>query len=115
MARLVIIRPIHPLPGRLAEAIRWLEETEPIRVANGQLQQYVLRGVVDNGDYQLMQVWSDHAAYQRWRLTPERARLAHDRQLYLAHDPARLYEIYAGVRKPIQSEAEAGEAQAGKG
>lgn len=101
MARLLIIRPIHPLPGRVAAALRWLEETEPIREANGQLQQYVLRGIVDNADYQLVQVWSDHAAYQRWRATPDRARLAYDRQLYLTHDPARLYEITLGVRKAI--------------
>ncbi len=102
MARLLIIRPIHPLPGRLVEALRWLEETEPLRAANGQLQQYVIRNIVDSGDYQLVQVWSDHAAYQQWRATPDRARLAHDRQLYLTHDPARLYEISAGVRKPIE-------------
>ncbi len=101
MARLLIIRPIHPLPGRVPEALRWLEETEPIRQANGQLQQYVIRNIVDSGDYQLVQVWSDHAAYQRWRSTPERARLAYDRQLYLTHDPARLYEITAGAHRPI--------------
>jgi heme-degrading monooxygenase HmoA len=105
VARLLIIRPIHPLPGRVAEAMRWLEETEPIREANGQLQQYVLRGIVDNADYQLVQVWSDHASYQRWRATPDRARLAYDRQLYLTHDPAKLYEITAGSHKPVEAEA----------
>jgi heme-degrading monooxygenase HmoA len=93
LPRLLIIRPIHPLPGRVAEAFRWLEETEPIRALAGQVEQFMLRGVVDGNDYQLVQVWSDHAAYQRWRETPERARLAHDRQLYLTHDPAKLYEI----------------------
>src|SRR5687768_12534030 len=36
LSRLLIIRPIHPLPGRLTEALRWLEETEPIRRAAGQ-------------------------------------------------------------------------------
>lgn len=104
MARLLIIRPIHLLPGRQAEALRWLDETEPIRQANGQLQQWVIRNVVDSGDYQFVQVWPDHASYQRWRRTPERGRLAYDRQLYLTHDPARLYEITAGARKPIQLE-----------
>jgi len=100
VARLLIIRPINPLPGRRAEAIRWLKETEPIRQAAGQLQQYVLQGVVDSADFQLVQVWADHASYQRWRATPERARLAYDRQLYLTHDPARLYEITSGADAP---------------
>ncbi len=103
MARLLIIRPIHLLPGRHAEALRWLEETEPMRTAHGQLQQYVIRNIVDSGDYQLVQVWSDHAAYQRWRATPERGQLAHERQLYLTHDPARLYEITAGAHRPIEA------------
>ena len=93
MSRLLIIRPIHPLPGRQKEALDWLRETEGVRKEAGQIEQLVLRSVVDNNDYQLVQVWIDRVAYQHWRETPARSRLARERQLYLTHDPARLYEV----------------------
>ncbi len=92
---LVIIRPIHPLPGRHEEALRWLASTEPERRAAGQVSQSVLRSTVDANDYEFMQVWRDRSAYEHWRETPARARLADERSRYLTHDPARLYEVIA--------------------
>ena len=95
MTKLMIIRPIHPLPGRHQEAWRWLAETEPVRRQAGQLYQFVLRNVVDSTDFEFVQVWQDRQSYERWRETPERARLAAERQRYLTHDPARLFDIIA--------------------
>lgn len=93
MAKLMIIRPIHPLPGRHQEAWDWLAETEPVRRQAGQLSQFVLRNVVDSTDFEFVQIWQDRQSYERWRDTPERARLAAERQRYLTHDPTRLYDI----------------------
>jgi hypothetical protein len=93
LPRLLIIRPIHPLPGRAAAALQWLSDTEPARKESGQVYQLVLRSVVDSNDYQFVQVWTDRDSYRRWRETPEREKLAQERQFYLTHDPARLYEV----------------------
>lgn len=93
MAGLVIIRPIHPLPGRYQEALRWLAETETFRQQAGQLSQHVLKSVVDSTDFEFIQVWQDRESYDRWRESPERARLAQDRQNYLTHDPTRLFDV----------------------
>ncbi len=93
MARLMIIRPVHPLPGRHDEAQRWLAETEPIRRQAGQIVQYYLRNVVDSSDFEFVQIWVDREAYERWRESGERATLANERQRYLTHDPTRLYEV----------------------
>lgn len=95
MARLVIIRPIHPLPGRHQEALDWLAQTEDLRRAAGQISQYVLRSIVDSSDFEFVQVWMDRAAYERWRESPDRARLAQERQRYLTHDPTRLFDVIA--------------------
>ena len=91
----MIIRPIHPLPGRNDEGLRWLADTERMRQAAGQVSQFVLRNVFDSGDFAFVQVWRDRSAYERWRDTPERARLAGERERYLTHDPARLYDVVA--------------------
>lgn len=95
MAKLMIIRPLHPLPGRHDEALRWLGETEKVRRQAGQISQYYLRSVVDSSDFEFVQIWVDRQAYERWRESPERATLAAQRQRYFTHDPTRLYEIIA--------------------
>ena len=95
MPNLMIIRPIHPLPGRQQEALRWLANTEPIRRQAGQISQFVLRNLVDPSDFEFVQIWTDRQAYDRWRDTPERTRLAAERQRYLTHDPSRLYDVIA--------------------
>ena len=95
MARLVIIRPIHPLPGRHAEALHWLAETEELRKQAGQVSQFVLRSIVDSSDFEFVQLWQDRKSYDHWRESPDRARLAHDRQKYLTHDPTRLFDVIA--------------------
>jgi quinol monooxygenase YgiN len=95
MAGLIVIRPIHPLPGRHQEALRWLTETEGLRKEAGQIKQYVLRSIVDSSDFEFVQLWRDRAAYESWRESPERTRLAHERQRYLTHDPTRLFDVIA--------------------
>jgi heme-degrading monooxygenase HmoA len=93
MAGLVVIRPIHPLPGRHQEALDWLAETEKLRRQAGQTSQFVLRSIVDSSDFELVQLWRDRAAYERWRESPDRAHLARERQRYLTHDPTRLFDV----------------------
>jgi heme-degrading monooxygenase HmoA len=89
----MIIRPIHLLPGREPEAIRWLSETEAQRREAGQISQMVLHNVVDSNDYEFVQVWESRASYDEWRNTATRAQLSDDRARYLTHSPTRLYDI----------------------
>ncbi len=93
MAGLMILRPIHPLPGRHQDALAWLTQTEPVRRNAGQITQYVLRSVIDSREFLFVQVWESREAYERWRETPERAGLADERQRFLTHDPTRLFEV----------------------
>jgi len=90
---LMIIRPIHLLPGREQEAIRWLRETEALRRQAGQISQMILHNVVDSNDYEFVQIWESRAAYEEWRNTTTRAGLADERARYLTHSPTRLYDI----------------------
>jgi heme-degrading monooxygenase HmoA len=93
VSSLAIIRRIHLLPGRELDAIRWLCQTEALRTEAGQLSQLVLKGQIDRHEYQWVQVWRDEAAYEAWRHSPERARLAGERGRYMTHEPTRLYEV----------------------
>ena len=93
MSGLMIIRPMHLLPGREQDAIRWLRETESFRREAGQISQMVLQNVVDSNDYEFVQVWQSRAAYEEWRNTEARSKLAEDRARYLTHSPTRLYDI----------------------
>ena len=93
MSGLMIVRPIHLLPGREQEALRWLRETEPLRRKAGQISQMVLHNVVDSNDYELVQIWESRAAYEDWRGTTERSRLFDERARFLTHSPTRLYDI----------------------
>ena len=93
MARLVIIRPIHPLPGRQEEALKWLVDTEPVRRQAGQISQLVMRNIVDRRNLEFVQSWESREAYDRWRESAERSRLSSERQHYLTHDPTHLYEV----------------------
>ncbi|HUE76101.1 MAG TPA: antibiotic biosynthesis monooxygenase [Chloroflexota bacterium] len=90
---LSIIRPIHILPGREAEAIQWLKDTEAERRKAGQVTQYVLQSVVDSANYVFVQVWESREAYASWRDSPERERLANERRRYLTHDPTHTYDV----------------------
>jgi heme-degrading monooxygenase HmoA len=95
VASLAIIRAIHLLPGREEEGVLWLEETEPLRRQAGQLGQYVLRGQVDPREFQWLQVWRDHQAYEGWRQSPDRARLSLERGHFMVHEPTRMYDVLA--------------------
>jgi heme-degrading monooxygenase HmoA len=91
--KLAIIRRIHLLPGREDEGVRWLNATEPTRRAAGQITQLVMRGQIDPHEYQWVQVWRDHEAYDGWRRSDERGRLATERGRYMTHEPSRLYDV----------------------
>lgn len=93
MAELVIIRPVHFNPGRQDEAVAWARETEPIRRRYGMLHQWVLKGVVDQWDCQMIQVWQSEEAYQHWRQSEDRARLVEERSRLAAHDPTKHYRV----------------------
>jgi len=89
----VLIRQIHPLPGRETEAIDWYKETERFRQQAGQASQMLLRNLVDHGEYQLVQEWASQTAYEAWKRSPERERLLAERSRLLIHEPAKLYEL----------------------
>lgn len=89
----VLIRQIHPLPGREAEVVAWYRETEHFRREAGQLSQVLLRSLVDRGEYQLVQYWTSQAAYEAWKRSPVRERLLAERARLMIHEPAKLYEI----------------------
>lgn len=93
MPKLAIIRRVVLLPGRETEGIQWLHGTEPIRRGAGQLWQMVLRGQVDPHEHHLVQLWRDGAAYDLWRRSEERARLAIERGRYMTHEPTRMYDV----------------------
>jgi heme-degrading monooxygenase HmoA len=73
--------------------VAWLNQTEDVRRAAGQINQYVLRGQVDLHDYQWIQIWQDFATYDRWRKSPERSRLADERARFMTHGPTRSYDV----------------------
>lgn len=93
MPRLAIIRQIYFLPGREADGARWLTETEPRRRGAGQIAQWVLRGQIDTHEYLWIQVWSSYEAYDAWKRSVERERLAADRARYMTHHPARMFDL----------------------
>lgn len=93
MAEWVIVRPVHFTPGREAEAIAWARETEPIRRRYGMVHQWILRGVVDQWDCRMIQVWQSEEAYQSWHRSDERARLVHERVRFAGNDPTRTYRV----------------------
>ena len=64
MPEVAIIRRVFLLPGREDEAVRWLEETEPVRRNAGQLRQYVVRGQID--PQLLRQIHAEKLAYGRY-------------------------------------------------
>ncbi|HEV8636096.1 MAG TPA: antibiotic biosynthesis monooxygenase [Chloroflexota bacterium] len=93
MGEVAIIRRIFLLPGREAEGIHWLEETEPIRRRAGQLRQYVVRGLIDPQEYQWVQRWSSYEAYDGWRRSPARRELADQRGRFMTHQPSSFYDV----------------------
>jgi heme-degrading monooxygenase HmoA len=93
MAEVAIIRRVLLLPGREEQAVRWFEETEPLRRNAGQLRQYVVRGQIDPQEYQWVQFWASYEAYHRWRASPERLGLAEQRGRFLTHEPTTFYDV----------------------
>ena len=93
MPKLAIIRQIYFLPGREDEGVRWLDETEPLRRQAGQTAQWVLRGQIDTREYLWTQVWESYAAYEGWRNSDERTRLAAERGRFMTHHPTRMFDV----------------------
>jgi len=91
--KLAIIRQIYFLPGREAEGVRWLAETEPKRREAGQDAQYLLRGQTDTHEYLWVQVWQSLDAYERWRRSDGRATLAAQRGRFMSHHPTRMFDL----------------------
>jgi len=91
--KLAIIRRIYFLPGREADGVRWLAETEPRRRAAGQEAQYLLRGQIDTHEYLWVQIWESYAAYERWRRSDERSELAAQRGRFMTHHPTRMFDV----------------------
>ncbi len=92
MAQLVIIRPLHFLPGREQDVLRWAKKTEDIRRRAGMVWQASLRNTVDRDQYVLVQVWESKEAYARWKTSPDRARLARESSKFVFHDPTQTFE-----------------------
>ena len=93
MPKLAMIRQIYFLPGREAQGVRWLQDTEPARRESGQLAQWVLRGQTDTHEYLWVQIWTDYESYEQWRRTPARARLAGERGRFMTHHPSRMFDV----------------------
>ena len=92
-SQLLIIRPVHFLPGKKEQAIKWAKETEETRRRCGMISQMLVQGISDRGEYLFIQVWDSPAAYEKWKSSSERAELVSDRQRLVAHDVTKLYEI----------------------
>ena len=93
MAQLVIIRPVHFLPGKREEVIRWSKETEAARRPWGLSLQMNLQSTVDHNQYLLIQVWESKEAYARWKASPDRAKLLAESANMVLHDPTQTYEV----------------------
>lgn len=89
----VLIRQIRPLPGRELDAVAWYKETERFRRQAGQTSQMLLRGLVDRGEYQLVQTWVSQEAYEAWKRSAERERLLTERARLMTYEPAKLFEV----------------------
>ena len=93
MPQLLIIRPVHYLPGKREQAMQWARETEPVRRRWGMLSQVLVQGIADRNEHLFVQIWESPEAYNKWKASPDRARLVKESQRLVAYDPTRLYEV----------------------
>ncbi len=91
--QLLIIRPVHYLPGKKEPAINWAKQTEQTRRACGMVSQMLVQGIPDRGEYLFIQVWESRESYEKWKSSSERAQLVSERQRLVAHDVSKLYEV----------------------
>jgi len=89
----MLIRSIHMPSGSRERAIEWIRQTEEVRRQKGQVSQHFVKGITDPREYLFIQVWESLEAYQNWKQSPERARLAAERQRLLTHGPVLFYEV----------------------
>jgi heme-degrading monooxygenase HmoA len=93
MPQIVIIRPVHLLPGKEEEGIRWAKETEDIRRRWGMLWQANLRSCVDPSLRILIQHWESREAYDRWKASEDRAKLMAEAGRVVLSDRTTIYEV----------------------
>jgi len=93
MPQIMLIRSIHTPPGNRERTIEWIRQTEEVRRQWGQISQYFTKGITDPSEYLFIQVWESLEAYQNWKQSPERQRLAAERQRLLTHGLVEFYEI----------------------
>jgi heme-degrading monooxygenase HmoA len=93
MSQLVIIRPVHFIPGQQEAVLKWSKDTEHIRRAWGMIWQSTMRGTVDHNEYLLIQMWESKEAYARWKASPDRAELLAESSRMVLHDLTRTYEV----------------------
>lgn len=93
MPQITLIRSIQMPPGSRERSIEWIHQTEELRRQAGQISQYFLKGITDPNEYLFIQVWQSLEAYENWKQSPERQRLAAERQRLLTHGPVEFYEV----------------------
>jgi heme-degrading monooxygenase HmoA len=93
MPNIMLIRAIHMPPGNRERTIEWIRQTEAVRRQMGQVSQYFTKGITDPNEYLFIQVWESLEAYHTWKQSPERQRLATERQRLLTHGPVEFYEV----------------------
>jgi heme-degrading monooxygenase HmoA len=89
----MLIRAIHMSPGNRERTIEWIRQTEEVRRRFGQVSQYLAKGITDPTSHRFIQVWQSLDAYQAWKQSDDRERLASERQRLLTHGPVEFYEI----------------------
>jgi quinol monooxygenase YgiN len=76
MDRYVVIRTVEMPPEAVERTAEWLRATEPTRQAWGMLFQLLARQIISPRTYVLVQVWQSEEAYNRWRASEDRKKLA---------------------------------------
>lgn len=91
--RILVVRPVHFLPGKVKQAVQWLDETEPIRRSFGMIWQMAAQNITDRNEYVLVQLWDSQASLNKWLASNERQELVAQRQRFAAYDASRMYQM----------------------
>ncbi|MCL5026250.1 MAG: antibiotic biosynthesis monooxygenase [Chloroflexi bacterium] len=93
MPRVLVVRPVRFLPGKTQEAIKWLDETEPVRRRWGMIWQMAAQNVTDRNEFVLLQLWDSQEALNKWMGSKDREDLVTQRQRFVVYDPSRIYRM----------------------
>ncbi len=91
--RLLVVRPMHFIPGKTEQALQWMEDTEHIRRRWGLVWQMAAQSVSDKDEFVLIQLWQDREAHARWNASQDHEDLLPQRQRLMAYDSSRMYEL----------------------